>query len=97
MTSRLLEQALASAGGLKEFKRKRKQFRQDLTFIEKNRKKLLENYDEKWVAVYKSQIVSHGKNYNSILSYLEKNNMPVGQIPIRYLSRHKVFALYFWR
>ncbi len=97
MTSTLLEQALESAGGLKEFKRKRNQFRRDLAFIEENRTKLLKNYDESWVAVYKNEIIAHDRDYNNVLAYLEKNNMPSGQIPIRYISKHKVFALYFWQ
>jgi len=95
MAGGLLEKVIESAGGLEEFKRKREQFRQDLAFIEENKEKLLEDYDENWIAAYKSKIVAHGKDYNSVLSYLQKNNMPIDQIPIRYISKHKVFALYF--
>lgn len=94
MTTKLLEEALKSVGGLEEFKRKREQFSRDLAFIDENREKLLEDYNDKWVAVYKSEIVANGKDYNNVLSHLERNNMPVEQIPIRYLSKHKVFALY---
>ncbi len=94
MTTKLLEKALNSAGGLEEFKRKRDQFSRDLAFIDENRDKLLEDYGENWVAVYELKVIAHGKHYNNVLSQLERNNMPVGQIPIRYLSKHKVFALY---
>ena len=97
MTTKLLKQALASVGGLEEFKRKREQFSQDLAFIDKNRGKLLEDYNKNWVAVYKSKIVAYGKDYNNVLSKLEAKDMPVEQIPIRYLSKHKVFALYLQR
>ena len=96
MASGLVDKVLETAGGLEEFKRRREQFRHDLAFIEENREELLKKYAENWIAVYKSQVVAHGKSYNSILSFLERNDMPVGQIPIRYLSKHKVFALYFW-
>ena len=97
MTAQLLKAALKSVGGLDELKRRREQFSRDLAFIGENRDKLLEDYNEKWVAVYESKVIAHGKDYNNVLSQLKRNNMPVGQIPIRYLSKVKVFALYPWR
>jgi len=96
MTTDLLEKVLKAVGGIEESKRKREEFRRDLAFIEENREDLLENYNERWVAVYKSKIVAHSKDYDNVLSQLERSGMPVGQIPIRYLSKHKVFALYLW-
>jgi hypothetical protein len=94
MATGLLEKALKSVGGVEESKRKREEFRRDLAFIEENREKLLKDHNESWVAVYNSEVVAHGKDYNNVLSQLERRGMPVGQIPIRYLSEHKVFALY---
>lgn len=94
MAIELLDKALKSVGGAEESRRKREEFRRDLAFIEENREKLLEDYNERWVAVYKSKVVAHGRSYNNVLSQLERGDMPVGQIPIRYLSKHKVFALY---
>jgi hypothetical protein len=96
MATGLLGKALKSVGGVEESRRKREEFRRDLAFIEKNRETLLNDYNESWVAVYNSEVVAHGKDYNNILSELERRGMPVGQIPIRYLSKHKVFALYLW-
>lgn len=97
MSTGLLDKALKSVGGTEEFKRKRDEFGKDLAFINDNRDKLFKDYDEKWIAVYKSKIIAHGKDYDSVLSQLEKNDMPVEQIPIRYLSKHKVFTLYYYR
>jgi len=94
MTNIALERALESVGGLEEFKRRREQFSQDLAFIQKNKDELLEKYNETWIAVHKSNVVAHGKDYNNVLSQLERQNMPVGEIPIRFLSAHKVLALY---
>lgn len=94
MTSALLKRALDSVGGLAEFKRKRDQFSRDLAFIDENRGKLLQDYGEKWVAVYECKVVAHGKDYNNVLSQLERNGLPVEQIPIRLLSAHKVLAFY---
>jgi ribosomal protein L20 len=94
MTTELLKKALKSVGGVEESKRKREEFRRDLAFIEEKREELLEDYDENWVAVYNSKVVAHGKDYNKVLSQLQKRGMPVDQIPIRYLSKRKVFALY---
>jgi len=96
MATGLLEKALKSVGGVEEFRRKREEFRRDLAFIEENKETLLKDYNESWVAVYNSKVVAHGKDYGNVLSELERKGMPVDQIPIRYLSEHKVFALYLW-
>lgn len=94
MTTKLMQKALESVGGLEKYREIRKQFSEDLAFIDDNRDKLLEDYNEYWLAVYKSQIIAHGKNYNNVLSQVEKRDLPVGQVPIRYLSKRKVFTLY---
>ena len=94
MATKLLQKALESVGGLEKYKEIRRQFSEDLAFIDDNGEKLLEDYDETWIAVYKSQIIARGKNYNNVLSQVEKQDLPVGQVPIRYLSRYKVFTLY---
>lgn len=97
MATTLLEKALESVGGPEGYERLRKQFREDLAFINDNRDKLLEDYGESWIAVYESKIIAHGKGYNKVLSFIEGKDMPVGQIPIRYLTKRKVFALYIQR
>jgi len=94
MATKLLQKALESVGGLEKYKEIRRQFSEDLAFIDDNRDKLLEEHNETWIAVYKSQIIAHGKNYNNVLSQIEKQDLPAGQVPIRYLSTHKVFTLY---
>lgn len=94
MATKLLKQALKSVGGLEEFKRKRDQFSRDLAFFDENRDKLLEDYKQRWVAVYESEIVAHSKHYNNVISQLERSDLPVEQLVIRFISAHKVMALY---
>ena len=94
MPNELLDKALESVGGLEGFKRTGEQFKQDLAFIDEHREELLAHYNERWVAVYKGEVVGYGRHYNRILAGLQRLNLPVDQIPIRYLSKRKVFALY---
>lgn len=94
MTSSLLNKALQSAGGHEEFKRKMAQFSEDLAFIEKNRGKLLELYDENWIAVCKSEIVTHSKNYDDVLMQIEQKGLPKEQVVIKFLSSRKVVTLF---
>lgn len=94
MTPKLLDEALKSAGGLEEFKRKRDQFSRDLAFIDENRDKLLEDYEENWVAVYESKIVAHGKHYNNVLSQLERSDLLEEQVVIKFLSSREGITLY---
>jgi len=94
MTPKLLEKALKAAGGLEEFKRKRDQFSHDLAYFDKNREKLLEIYDENWIAVYESEVVAHSKRYNDMLAQIEKKGLPEEQLVIKYLSSREVITLY---
>jgi hypothetical protein len=96
MTTELLEKVLESVGGEKEFERKRVEFKRDLAFIEENKEELLGKYINRWVAVYNSEVVAHSKHYGDVISQLERANKPVDQIPIRYISKYDVFALYLW-
>jgi hypothetical protein len=94
MATELLAKALKSIGGLEEFKRRREEFSRDLAFIENNRGSLLKEYEEQWIAVYGSKVVAHGRDYSKVLFELEREGMPVGQIPIKFLSNRKIRALY---
>lgn len=94
MTTKLLEKALKSAGGLEEFKRKRDQFGRDLAFINENIDKLLEDYGDSWVAVYDRKIIAHSKHYNNTLSQIQGRGLPVEQVVTRFLSGREVIALY---
>jgi len=94
MATKLLAEALKSAGGLEEFKRKRDQFNRDLAFINENIDKLLEDYGDCWVAVYDRKIVARGKHYNNILSQIREKGLPVEQIVTRFVSSREVNALY---
>lgn len=94
MTPKILEKVLKSAGGLEEFKQKRDQFSHDLAYFDKNQGKLLEIYNENWVAVYKSEVVAHSKRYNDILAQIEKRGLPEEQLVIKFISSREVIALY---
>lgn len=94
MTTKLLEKALQSAGGLEEFKQKRDQFNNDLAYFDKNQKKFLESYDENWIAVYNSKVVAYSKHYYNMLAQIEKGGFPDGQLVIKYMSKRDIIALY---
>jgi hypothetical protein len=91
----ILENMIKSVGGMDELIRRRRQFRQNLDFIEHNRDELLEHYNENWIAVHNSEVIAHGKDYNRVITGLQKQKKPVEEIPIRYMSKQKFFALYF--
>lgn len=94
MPTTLLEKALKSAGGLGEFKRRKDQFGRDLAYVDTNRDKLLEIYNEKWIAVYQSELISHGKNYHNVLAEVKRKGLPEEQVVIKFLSSREVITLY---
>lgn len=94
MSSGLLDKALESVGGLEEFKRKMQQFSQDLAFIDEKRDKLLKLYDENWIAVYKSEVVAHSKDYSDVLAQVREKGLSTEQVVIKFLSSRKVVTLF---
>jgi len=97
MASGLLDKALESAGGLEEFRRKMAQFREDLAFIDDNRKELLKRHDENWIAVYKRKVVAHSEQYDDVITQINEKGLPNEEVVIKFLSSRKVVTLFQMR
>lgn len=94
MTTKLLEKALKSAGGLRELRRRVAQSARNLAFIDEKKDELLKLYDENWVAVYNSEIVAHEKNFKNLINKLNKAGLPFDEVTIEFMSSRKELTLF---
>ncbi|MBA7706181.1 hypothetical protein ES703_115030 [subsurface metagenome] len=90
----LLEKALESIGGREEFERKSRQYSESVQYIDTARRKLLEEYDDNWVAVYNSKVVAYGKRYPNVVKAIERKELPIGEVVLKFLSSRKVITLF---
>jgi ribosomal protein L20 len=89
----LLNKALESIGGEKEFLRKSEQYGKSLAYFKSNREKLLRDYDEQWIAIYNSEVIAHGGKWESVIRAVEEAKLPDDEVLFEYLSNEKTILL----
>lgn len=94
MTTKSKSAALKSIGGIQEFQRQFRQYSQSVDYIDRDRRKLLKDYDNQWVAVYDSKVIAHGKKYGDVVKIIEQRKFPIEQVALKRLSSRKRITLY---
>lgn len=90
----MLNKALSSAGGKREFERKHQQYSKSLTYLDEYTPELLKKYNNQWIAVFNSTIVGHAPTYGELASNLEQRELPIEEIVIKFLTTRKVMTLF---
>ena len=86
--------ALESIGGRGELQRQFRQYSQSVDYIDRDRRRLLKDYDDHWVAVYDSKVIAYAKKYDDVVRIIEQKKFPIGQIALKHLSSRKRITLY---
>ena len=86
--------ALKSIGGKKELQRQFRQYSQSVDYIDRDRRRLLKDYDNHWVAVYDSRIIAHAKRYDDVVRIIVQKKLPIGQVVLKHLSSRRRITLY---
>ena len=94
MTTKSKSAALKSIGGIQELQRQFRQYSQSVDYIDRDRHKLLKDYDNHWVAVYDSRVIAHSKRYNDVVKAIAKKKIPLGQVALKHLSSRRRITLY---
>lgn len=94
MTTKSKSAALKSIGGIQEFQRQFRQYSQSVDYIDRDRRKLLKDYDNQWVAVYGSKVIAHAKRYNDVVRIIAQKKFPIGQVALKHLSSRRRITLY---
>ena len=90
----LLQQAVRSIGGEKEFQRKTQLYNTSLRYVEANKDELLKKYAERWIAVYDARIVAHNKSLKALMQQVDKDALDVKEALIEYVSNKKQITLF---
>lgn len=93
-TGILQKRAVASAGGAKELRRKGERYYTSLRFVEEHKTDLINKYDRHWVAIYKSDIIASNKSLNNLMCTINKENVPLDEVLVEYLSSEDILTLY---
>jgi len=93
-SGRLLDKALHAIGGREAFDRQFRQYQESIAFIDKNREELVKEYDGKWIAVYNSKVIAHGKSYRTVANKIQEEGLPIEEVVIKFLTSRKVLTLF---
>lgn len=63
------------------------QFRSDAQYLEDHREELLEQYPERWVAIYNQQVVGAAKDAKRLKRQLERKGIPASRVFREYLTK----------
>lgn len=69
-----------------EIRHELEEFAADTEYFEQHRQELLTRYLERWVAVYRKQVVGAAKTLPRLLAQLERKAIPKGRAYIEYLT-----------
>jgi hypothetical protein len=61
----------------------------DLQFLSTFRERLVTEYDEQWVAVFKEAVVAHSHNLEKLMAQLRKKSISPNGVVVDYLSKEK--------
>ena len=67
-------------------------FSQSRSFIDSNQAKLLRQYRNCWIAVYKDRVIASSKDLNKLVNYVRKSDVPIEHIAVELLKseRHPI-------
>lgn len=94
VTDKLIEEALNSTGGKKQFAKQYKQYSDSVQFIDAHRQELLKKYDGEWIAVYNSEVIASHKKYNLLVGKIARLKLPIKEIVVKFISSRKVVTLF---
>lgn len=63
------------------------QFRSDAQYFEEHRQELLEQYPERWVAIYNQQVVGAAKDAKRLKTQLDRKGINAGRVFREYLTK----------
>lgn len=89
-----LRQAMKSVGGRKGFKEQAEQYRSDSEYLEQNQERLLQEYPEQWIAVYKGKVQAVANDARTLLEMIGRKQLSPNEVVISFLSSKETIALF---
>lgn len=64
-------------------------FDRDAAFYEAHREELLQQYPERWVAIYNQEIVGAAEDLKQLIAQLERKGIPRGRAFVEYVTSNE--------
>ena len=61
-------------------------YRQDALYFEAHRQELVDQYPERWVAIYRQQVVGAAKDLGRLIRQLERKGIPRGRAFVEFAT-----------
>jgi len=64
-------------------------FTEDMLYFDQHRQELLQQYPERWVAIYNQHVVGAAKDLKRLIQQLERKGIPPSQVFREYLTEQE--------
>ena len=64
-------------------------FEHSCSYIDSNREKLLKQYPNHWIAVYKDQVLAADKDLRNLINTLRRSGTHLEQVAVEWLTREQ--------
>jgi hypothetical protein len=64
-------------------------FTEDMLYFDQHRRELLQQYPDRWIAIYNQQVVGAAKDPRRLVRQLERKGIPPGQVFRKYLTEQE--------
>ena len=90
MVSRLaMKEVRALLGDPKVVARELSSFRKSAQVLSSQSPRLIDRYPRQWVAVYERRVRATGKTLRSLMTQVEKKELPKNRIIVRYIDKNQ--------
>ena len=76
-------------GDPKKVGRELRSFRRSAKVLSSHHPRLIDEFEKQWVALYKGTVRAQGKSFASLMTQVDKAELPRGRIVVRYIDRNQ--------
>ncbi len=85
----LIENVIKMWGGPKAIEAEFRILKRSARRLSSNDPRLIDEYPNQWVGIYKGEVCAHGDTFKDVLDSLAKQGCPKNQTIIRYISQYR--------
>ena len=87
MVAKTKADVLEQLGNPREVDRQLQDFRRAARVFSSSHPRLIDEYPNQWVAVYRDKVKAHGSTLNSVVRQVDKLGLPKESVVVRFIDR----------
>ena len=87
MDAKIKARVIEQLGNPREVDRQLQDFRRAARVFSSRHPRLIDEYPNQWVAVYRGKVKAHGSTLNSVVSQVDKLGLPRESVVVRFIDR----------